>query len=450
MEQVQAWLEELKSPTMAAGVEQPMLEGWRQAVAASLEEEGYFTPASVAWAMERGPLSQIDDVGGEWEEAKTALSTTREALGAVWMNLRRGGFELGQSPGGHWRIHRLIYGGSWVLDRMLAGDESRPLVVGVVAARMLRQAVAEGGQRDERGWIGEFQAPLVWDRRRDEQPWRREAPPRLGALDEQSGEVIDWLLGQVVARVATSLCLEATVQVDGDERRHEVDDQLGEWALSQDGEMSALIMGALFSSVRLGGAERAREGRFREACRRATTMAKVEKLALMERHDGLALVEQIDGLRGRPTLFERPLRCRTDGGEVSGRLGVIMEVPRRGAGGGVAAVMGRAGFFADDPEGWQDLGNEHVRQVRQQIARATAALDEALFERFGDVFDAWVEKVVDGTNLSADFHSPLWTNLAAGEAAMRRAAEDDNGSRLQKVMGEWTVQIGDVDRKDEA
>ncbi len=33
---------------------------------------------------------------------------------------------------------------------------------------------------------------------------------------------------------------------------------------------------------------------------------------------------------------------------------------------------------------------------------------------------------------------------------MRRAAEDDNGSRLQKVMGEWTVQIGDVDRKDEA
>ncbi len=440
-EQAQALMEEFEG-TREAGKDGPgKWEGWRQALSSRLEHEGYFTSASVAWGLEEEPIKGVQEGARALSAAKEVLDTLEEALGGLWLRFRRGGVELGQSAGGHWRVHRLIYCGSWVLDRMLERAEYRKLLVGVVAARMIRQGVEANGAQDEQGWIGGVQAPMPWDGRRQDRPWRRESPPKLGALDEQSGQVIDWLLGQVVARIACSLSLEAMVSVDGTRQDYEIDDQFGAWALNQDGEMAALIMGAIFSTVGLGGAAKDREARWRQACRRATTMGEVEAKALEARSEGVAMVERIDELRGRPELFEQVLEYRIGQSVIRGRLGVAMEVPHRSENGGVAAVMGRGGMFVDDKAQWITLSHEAKREVGRKVGAAATALDEALFERFGEVFDDEVERVVAGMGLDEEFSSPLWRDLSKGEAAMRKAAESDHRERVVGVLREWTVRI---------
>lgn len=356
--------------------------------------------------------------------------------------LKRRGFEPGRSEGGNWRVDRVLNAGSRVLDVMLEQPDLRRLAVEALFYRVLGMALPRAEVGPE-GVVAEVSCAVEWDEDQQE-PLRRRLP------EGPDGDVVDWLLDELMTRGLSSLTLGSVIQESRQGRDWEVDDSFADWLSRLPADEARLVVGALFGPARLGGGPREDREELLDAMSVAHSID--EDFAPDEQRTDayLKLLRQIEGLRSLPDDLSPTFEV-TDGTSAwQGRWEVSVHPVRRQRQGELGFFVLEAGLVFDQPrDEIQQWSRARRRELNKQLAARAKSRDEETFQAFSTGLDAVVDQFNRRPAVLMDQHvgssstlarpSPLWEGLSEGIDEMIEALEAGDADRLAEVFGRWTV-----------
>ena len=373
------------------------------------------------------------------------------AVAAGFYFLKQRGLEPGRSPADDWRINRLFNAGSRAVDAMIEDPRRRSHTLRVLLFRILDTAM-EQARFSSRGVVSTITCGVDWDGD-GSKPLRRSLPEgAYSAGGVETGEIIDWLLQELVSRSLAGLTLNSVIEGGSEQSEYIVDDLLGNWMAGLSADEAHFVAGALFLPASIGGWPQPPEQRILDALAVAQDIAGefLPDEAKQSRYE--AYLRRIDSLRRLPDRMGPTFEVHDGSGDGPwrGRFGLTVYPVRCAKAAQEGFFQVEAGFYFED-EGldishWSSTEKRHFIQRLTRIANTE---DDEGFSHFGTELNKLVDRINRavgpvGDEGSDEWYSdfplsPLWRDIEDGIDAAQKALHRADVDALAEVFRRWTV-----------